>query len=382
MAERVVLHVGTMKSGTTFLQGVLFANKEELARRGIFVPMQAWYLQLFAVRALIGDAEGARGVSGKWARLLEQVEAAEGTAVVSVERLGIVRREVVARAVDSFRSRGIAVQVVLTARDLNRSVGSLWQETLQNGATWTWPEYLAGAGGARPPRLPDAAERHHFWTQMNLVRLTRNWAAEAGPENVTVVTVPPPGAAPGLLLERFAATVGFDPEGLVAGAEQNAGCGVASLEVLRRLNVVLDGRGLAFPRGTRARKHVLAKQVLAPRRSLEGKVGHPLVPWAHDEARRVRKRLRKLGVRVVGDLHDLDPVVVPGADPVGVREVAVLEAARVGLAGLRTWYAEGPGAEPGAPSVPGAGEPATVDEAVQALADLVAASVVVEEGSL
>ena len=34
MAQRVVLHVGTMKSGTSFIQNVLGENKAALAERG------------------------------------------------------------------------------------------------------------------------------------------------------------------------------------------------------------------------------------------------------------------------------------------------------------------------------------------------------------
>ena len=33
-ASTVVLHVGVMKSGTTFVQGQLYANRDSLRRRG------------------------------------------------------------------------------------------------------------------------------------------------------------------------------------------------------------------------------------------------------------------------------------------------------------------------------------------------------------
>ena len=38
MAERVVVHIGLMKSGTTFLQGRLDANREQLAAQGVLFP--------------------------------------------------------------------------------------------------------------------------------------------------------------------------------------------------------------------------------------------------------------------------------------------------------------------------------------------------------
>ena len=41
------------------------------------------------------------------------------------------------------------VHVVLTARDLARVLPSTWQENIQNGLTWTWPEFLASVMGCR-----------------------------------------------------------------------------------------------------------------------------------------------------------------------------------------------------------------------------------------
>ena len=38
MAERVFLHVGTMKSGTSFLQATWWRNRDELAERGLLLP--------------------------------------------------------------------------------------------------------------------------------------------------------------------------------------------------------------------------------------------------------------------------------------------------------------------------------------------------------
>lgn len=380
MAQRVVLHVGTMKSGTTYLQGILFANKERLAAQGFTVPMARQRQQLFAVRDLIGDPEGSLGrVEGRWKELVGEVADASDVAVISVERLGIVRTDRAAQAVEELGRNGARVEVVITARDLNRSLGSLWQETLQNGYSWTWPEYLAGATADRPGvrRGRRREDRHHFWTQMNVVRMSRRWAELVGAGNVRVVTVPPPGAAPGLLLERFATAVGFDPAGLVEGPTDNSGCGVSSLEVLRRLNALLDERGLPFPIGVKARKHVLAKEVLGPRRAGEGKVACPLVEWAPAEVKRVNRKLRKRGIAVVGDLADLAPVEMDGADPTRVREEDVLSAAIAGLEGLHAWYAAEPGATPGAAVLPDphSPRPRSVDEALAALADLVAASI-------
>ena len=58
MAERVVLHIGAMKSGTTYIQDRLNANAEALARHGILVPRR----QVLAVLDALGAGQvGNRG---------------------------------------------------------------------------------------------------------------------------------------------------------------------------------------------------------------------------------------------------------------------------------------------------------------------------------
>ena len=49
MADKVVLHVGLMKSGTTFLQRQLFAHQSTLRDRGTLVPGTKWGDQVTAV---------------------------------------------------------------------------------------------------------------------------------------------------------------------------------------------------------------------------------------------------------------------------------------------------------------------------------------------
>ena len=64
MAERLVLHVGLMKSGTTFVQGRCNANRERLAAQGILFPGPSWARQVHAVADFL---EMAHARPGKWA---------------------------------------------------------------------------------------------------------------------------------------------------------------------------------------------------------------------------------------------------------------------------------------------------------------------------
>lgn len=334
MSQRLVLHVGLMKSGTSFIQSHLFANQGLLRERGVLVPGRHWSDQVQAVLDVI------RGEGRVWDRLAQEVRAHDGTSVVSMEFLGPARPAVVRRAVEAFPDH--EVEVVVTVRDLNRSIAAMWQETVQNGRTWTWPEYVDGLtewrpGHRRPGQQPTQAGRT-FWRQQNAVRICRTWGDEVGVPHLALVTVPHPGAPRGLLWDRFAEVLGIDPGGFAPAPASNESIGAASALALRRLNELLDEAGLTFPQGAQLRKKLLAKKVLAARKSAEPSIGLPVADWVRDHAGQMRHDLQDLGVRLVGDWNDLDPVEVPGVDPASVSAGEVTEAALAGLSGmLETW---------------------------------------------
>ena len=176
MSRRLVLHVGAMKSGTSYVQSRLFANKRMLLDRGILVPGMNWLSQVMAARDVLGSGEA------QWAKMAGKVQAHEGTSVISMEYLGPVRPVVVRRVLASFPDH--EVTVVVTARDLNRSIAAMWQETVQNGRTWTFADYLAGIEAWRPGHRDESAEPPEsgrtFWRQQNIVRFARTWGEQVG----------------------------------------------------------------------------------------------------------------------------------------------------------------------------------------------------------
>lgn len=331
MSGRLVLHVGAMKSGTSYLQSRLFANKRLLAERGVLVPGSKWVSQVMAARDLIGPR------AKQWPKMSGKVLAHPGTSVISMEYLGPVRPGVARRVHETFEG-STGVTVLITARDLNRSIAAMWQETVQNGRSWTFAEYLEGIERWRPGGRDDSEERPEtgrtFWRQQNIVRLVRTWSDVFGIDDVVLLTVPPPGAPRELLWERFCQVLGTDPDGLAEAPKQNESIGVASALVLRRMNELLDEHGHPFPDGTDLRKGVLAKQVMAARRGMEPTVGLPVVPWVREHADHMIRALQQTGVRLVGEWDDLTPVDVPGVDPTTVPDAEVAEAAIAGLAGL------------------------------------------------
>jgi hypothetical protein len=132
----------------------------------------------------------------------------------------------------------------------------------------------------------------------------------------------------------MAEAMGVELTDLEPPRKGNESIGAPSVEVLRRLNQLLDAQDLAFPFASRLRKGVLAKQVLGARRDLEPRVGLPVADWVTQVSDWLREQLGSMDLRVVGDLADLAPVPVAGVQPGEVGDAATLEAALAGLAGL------------------------------------------------
>lgn len=328
MAERVLLHVGAMKSGTSFIQVRMAANQEALAKQGVLFPGDGWRDQVLAVTDVLGHKrEGPVSKEGRWQRLVDEANAWSGTVVVSMEFLGPAKPQNIRKVVQSFPDSH--VEAVMTVRDLGRSIPAMWQETVQNQKTWTWEEYVAGI--RRGPRMGDAAGRH-FWRQHNTPQMASRWADEVGPDNFTVVTLPHPGAGTEVLWERFCSVVGIDPASCAPVPPTNESMGVVSALMMRRLNAILVEQGMPWKDYTTFVKWGLAKGVLADRKRSEPALGFEVERWLEKRAAKLVKQLRDLGVRVVGDLEELSPVAVPGVDPATISEADQLDAALAGLA--------------------------------------------------
>lgn len=321
MADRVVLHVGLMKSGTTFVQCRLDANRELLAERGVLFPGPTWARQTRAVQDLIGSQHGT---AGDWAALVDEVRAWPGTAVVSMEYLGPVAPRRIARVVDDLA--GTPVHAVVTVRDLGRAVPAMWQETLKNRRTWGWQEYVDALAD------PTSEPGRRFWRQQDASRVVGRWVEGLGADRVAVVTVPSVGAPADVLWDRF-----LDGAGLTALAgldwaeapRSNESLGVGSALLLARLNGhVEDLDTSTYNKQVKA----FAKLGLVQRRAVEEPIGFTVPDWLRSRSGEVVDGVVATGARVVGDLADLRPRDVPGADAASVDLATELDTAVAALA--------------------------------------------------
>jgi hypothetical protein len=325
MSDRVFLHIGAMKSGTSFIQGTLFANKARLAERGILVAGELWRSQVIAVSDVLGHKRVVKaGRSDSWESLVKEINSWRGDAIISMEFLGPAGPRKIRTIVESFPKKD--VEIVITGRDLNRSIPSMWQESLKNTGVADWTEYLEGVRSGSGPGK-------QFWREQDLSAMAANWVEVVGSEHVTLITVPHPGAESGLLWSRFCGVVGIDPEGLKSIKPVNESLGAESSLVLLEVNRLLTSDNFTWPEYAGLVKHGLAKSVLARRRKEESPIGLAVDEWVTRRAGEVVDGLSRQGLRIVGDLAELSPVDVPGIDPRTIGDEAKLAAAIEGLAG-------------------------------------------------
>ncbi len=322
----IVLHVGTPKTGTTYLQDVLWRNRRVLRRRGVLYPgdqPEAHFLATMDLQGATATEVGDTDLPGAWSRLARQVREWPGTAVVSHELLSPMGADRIARARADLGPAEL--HVVCTVRDLARQLPAGWQEDLKNRHALSFGEFVEAV------RAP---ERGHwlgelFWSMQDPVEVLRRWADGLPPDRVHVVTVPRPGAPPRLLWERFAAVLGVHTGGLDAtpGAP-NSSLGPAEAHLLRRLNLALDPDLPWAGYEATVRQRVVDLLARCPGDAARLAIPAGEAGWVAERSHRIVEELRVAGYHVVGDLDELLPAPPPVAThPDEVSDAEVLDAA-------------------------------------------------------
>ena len=315
MLARVVLHIGTPKSGTTFLQHALWANREALEQAGVRLPGDL-QRDMFWAAVEVGDAHGFWGLSadeidGTWARLCRQARDHDGVTVMSHELLSGVEPEQARAALAALD--GVELHVVVTVRDLARQITSEWQERVKNGGTRSYQQFQRRA--ARLLRQGRTSEG--FWRHHDTVAILDRWTAALPPQQVHVVVAPPQGADARILWERFGEACGFDATGLdpdPPGARKrtrNAALGVVQVQLLRAVNQALGGR-IPQPAYARVVKDQFAERVLAAQRSQRPQATRAFTKTLRRVAKERNRTIRRRGYLVHGRLVELVPPPVDG----------------------------------------------------------------------
>ena len=333
MADTVFLHLGTPKSGTTYVQAVLAANRERLQRSDhLLFPGRNWGDQVLAAKDVLNaKPHGHRAPQsvGAWQRLVDEIDAWNGNAVISMEWLCSAKLDQATRMVESLAPA--RVEVLVTVRDLARTLPAAWQEFTQNWETWTWREFLSDVSSEQPMSTPAG---RLFWTQQDIGRLLGVWNDVVAPDQIHFVTLPPSGAPADELWSRFASVLGIDPQQYDAIGGGNESLGLESTELMRRVNLLSKEQGMTWPVYDARLKRGLAKRGLSGRKALETRVTIPAEfhAWVLSRSNEQVATIKASGTHVTGDLEDLTPTLrSPGPQPEDISPEALLDSAIVGL---------------------------------------------------
>jgi hypothetical protein len=326
VADRVVLHIGTMKSGTTYLQSVLGS--------GVLEPEGGWYVGgSFDVQdAAVGDVLGPGAwPAPRWDRLVEEMHGRSGVAVVSHEFLSFMGDDRAQDVVGSLPSADVTV--VLTVRDQRQAIPAQWQSFARNRGLDDWGTYQSRLGHPERRGGPRARRAvRSFRRAQNVSGMLRRWTRLQGVGVVVVVVVPPPAAGPRLLWHRFCEAAGLTPgEPPEARQRSNESLGRASCEVLVALNGLLQSWSREDFRPLRD----AVVDALLPLRDLEDppvldRTGAAVASQLNTA---LVDAVRTHGVRVVGDLGEL--VLDRGEEPTAVTSPP--DPGQLLRAGLAAW---------------------------------------------
>ena len=326
---RVYLHIGEPKTGTTFLQHVLFGNRDRLDARGVVLPGYTRRDHSRASRDLRGagrpDEDPADPWVGEWDVLIGQALCASDKAVISDEVLAACTAEEAGQAIASLHLA--EPHVIVTVRDFASLLAAEWQERIKCRGTEPWEAWLkevVDLGSAEVRRFPFS----RFWNVHDTLAILDMWAQHIPPDHVHVV--PAPRGQSEELWMRFASVLGIDPAGFdLDGARSNQSLGVLEVEFLRRMNEQLpdDVPDWFY---TRNIKRILAHGILSERQGRKRLALPPDVQaWAIEQSEILVAGLRDGKYHVVGDLDDLlsQPASEPYVDPATQPDAALLETA-------------------------------------------------------
>src|SRR4029077_8765261 len=210
---------------------------------------------------------------------------------------------------------GARVHVVLTLRSLTRILPSQWQQYLQNGFHFQYLEWLEGIL-SDPPRTPTPG----FWRRHRHDQLVERWAAENGPDNLTVIVVDESDRL--MLLRVFESMLGL-PGGFLVPEDTaaNRSLTMAEAELIRQLNEEFTRRDWPHRNYARFMRYGAIEHMKNARQPSPGEPRIATPAWALARAAKISAEMaaniEALGVNIVGDLSSLGKLPSDGSDPAG-----------------------------------------------------------------
>jgi hypothetical protein len=328
VSRKAFLHIGLPKTGTTYLQQILWENKEELAEQGVLLPGRNRRRHLLASLDVREDPKLARregDVEAPWQDLVTEAQEWPGDVLISHEFFAAASRKQIRRMKRSLV--GFQLHAVVTARPMTDLGVSRWQEWVKSGGTLSVDEY--------PSRQLYRPMDEWGWGSFDLAGILGRWGKVLRHERIHVLPVDP-GAAPEALWLRFADLLGVDPTGFrIPPKPANTSLGVVEVELLRRVNLHLrEDFATAADQGNWIRGFLAEGKVL-PRRPERFRAGDEKQRELVERGLRAVALLQSGGYDVRGDLTKLEPSLSSDLrHPQQVSDAEMLESATVAMANM------------------------------------------------
>lgn len=331
MAERVFFHIGAPKSGTTFLQTLMWRNRETLKGLGLLYPGRQRMDHFHATEVVRGLTAHDAPPPTAWDRLCSEIDGWPGTALITHEFFGAAGAEQARRALG--RLEPADVHLVFTARDYGRQFPAVWQEAVKMRATTPLDEYvdqvlareIAGPWG---------------WSTQDVPQILDRWGSALDPSKVHVVTVPATGAPRDLLWRRWCQVLQIPPESCdldVARGNESLGAAQAAFFLKVKPHLPEDLR--AGSERHRWVRGYLGHEVLVPQHGARFGLRLRHTDALRKIAMQEVEVLRSRGYDVVGDLDELIPAL-PDAEPANPADVADSELVEVAARAVATMTAD------------------------------------------
>lgn len=302
-ARRIHIHAGLPKTGTTFLQTVMWSNRDALRQQGFLYPGRQRMDHYRASQEIRGVSPRRMGRhAGTWQRLVDELSAWPGDGLVSHEFLSMATAEQARSAVAALAPA--EVHVVVTVRAYSLQFPAVWQEALKMNSTLSFTEFMDTLLHG------NSLKGAWSWDSQDIPTVLRRWSSVIPPDRLTVVTVPPPGAPRDLLWKRWCEAVGIDDADLDLDVSYaNESIGAAQAALLHRVKPHLSGPLTQGNVRHRWVRQYFGHEVLVPQRGERFSPRRAEVAELQERAAAAADFIRASGHPVIGDLADLTPPI-------------------------------------------------------------------------
>ena len=235
--RRLVVHVGTPKTGTTTIQHALVALEPHLRQLGVHVPIAGRTRLRSAYHAKLAHAPNSGALNpkkGPWGQLLDEIRASEARQfVISCEGFSANNGRKLPKIIAEVAKCGVLdVDIVACVRPQCQYIESRYAQRVKKGYTHhAFDRFVAVT-------MMSQFAPHRFWLDYN--RVFAPWREVFG-DSVTILPMDsahPPDA----LLERFLRLLGAGDLALDPQPSLNARLGAKEMEVRRLTAAALTGR--------------------------------------------------------------------------------------------------------------------------------------------